>query len=169
MTPKIYVGVDPGMSGGIAALCNGQMRCTKMPATEHDVWQWFEDVRDWPEYPCMTVQCFAVIERVHSMPKQGVASTFKFGYSYGLLRGMLVASGIPFEDVTPQLWQKGLGITPGRGMKRTDFKNRLKARAQCLFPKEKITLATADALLLAEYCRRKCEGKLGLNAPTGVC
>lgn len=115
----------------------------KMPDTERDVWGRIVDGGVRSE---RTV--FAVIERVHSMPKQGVASSFKFGRSYGFLRGCLIASGIPFEEVTPQVWQKALGC-----LSRGD-KNVTKARAQQLFPSLKITHATADALLLAEYARR---------------
>jgi crossover junction endodeoxyribonuclease RuvC len=115
-----------------------------MPATERDVWQWLR-----PE-PDLTYdgQFFAIIEKVHSMPKQGVASSFKFGQSYGFLRGCLVASGIPFEEVSPQVWQKELGC-----LSKGD-KNVTKARAQSLFPQLRITHATADALLICEYARR---------------
>jgi hypothetical protein len=92
----------------------------------------------------------------------------------------LIAAGIRFEDVPPQKWQKALGIAPRKsgktkmvssaddpkvpflctelrevgGESKTVFKNRLKAKAQQLFPEQKVTLATADALLLLEYCTR---------------
>lgn len=112
----------------------------KMPETERDVWEWLQGALGGSD--------FAYIERVHSMPKQGVASSFTFGRSYGFLRGCLIASGIPFEEVTPQTWQKALGC-----LSRGD-KNVTKAKAQQLFPSLKITHATADALLIAEYGRR---------------
>ena len=48
----------------------------------------------------------AVIEKVHSMPGQGVSSTFSFGTGYGQLQGLLAGLGIPFELVTPQAWKK---------------------------------------------------------------
>ena len=86
---------------------------------------------------------------------------FKFGMSYGGLRMALTAAQIPFESATPQNWQKSLGIgKKGKTETRTSFKNRLKAKAQQLFPNLKVTLATSDALLLAEYCRRKRTGSL---------
>ena len=87
------------------------------------------------------------------MPKQGVASSFKFGVSYGLLRMALIASGIPWEEITPNQWQKALGC-----LSRGD-KNTTKARSQQLFPRIKVTHAVADALLLAEFCRRKKTGE----------
>ena len=156
---KIYIGVDPGASGGLAALCDSVVEFVAMPATEFDIWEWFDTVRDRRDD-----SVFACIEKVggfiQGSPQPGSAM-FKFGASYGGLRMALVAAGIPFEEVTPQTWQKALGI-PKRAAteSKTQFKNRLKARAQQLFPDHKITLATCDALLLAEYCRRKRTGTL---------
>ena len=82
------------------------------------------------------------------MPKQGVASTFKFGQSFGFLQGILIAAEIPFELVTPQKWQRYLGC------RTKGDKNITKARAQELFPDIKCTHAVSDALLIAEYGRR---------------
>ena len=82
------------------------------------------------------------------MPGQGVASSFKFGQGFGHLEMALTASGIPHTYVAPQKWQKELQcLTKGD-------KNVSKARAQQLFPHIKVTHAIADALLIAEYCRR---------------
>ena len=78
----------------------------------------------------------------------GVVSSFSFGRGYGNLEMALTAAGIPFERVRPQVWQKALGC-----MTKGD-KNVSKRKAQELFPQLKITHATADALLLAEFGRR---------------
>lgn len=140
----IFLGIDPGQSGGLAFIADSVPDtpfAMAMPDTERDTWTAIAGLSN-PR------PGFAVIERVHSMPKQGVASSFKFGRSYGFLRGCLIASGVPFEEVTPQAWQKELGC-----LSRGD-KNVTKARAQQLFPSLKITHATADALLLAEYAQR---------------
>lgn len=163
--PHMYLGVDPGMSGGMAAVtADGTGAYVSMPATERDVWEWFRQLAYEHAHPSgLATTTFAVIEKVHAMPGNGVSGMFKFGQSYGFLRACLIAAGIPFEEVTSQRWQKALNITPRDkrgGETSTQFKNRLKARAQQLFPNAKVTLATADALLLAEFCRRKCEGKL---------
>lgn len=50
----------------------------------------------------------AIVEQVHSMPGQGVASTFSFGTSYGKILGMLEALGIPYVTCTPGKWQKAM-------------------------------------------------------------
>jgi len=165
-----YIGIDPGKSGGLVLLANGApaVDISPMPSTERDVWNWF---RDRYNYACDD-SFYAVIEKVHAMPgygpicpackrqrNQGVASTFKFGVGYGGLRMALIGIGIPFEEVTPQRWQKDLAIPPKKKEEsRTEFKNRLKAMAQQLFPGEHVTLATTDALLIGEYCRRKHRG-----------
>ena len=150
MSTEVIIGIDPGQSGGIAFLWEGGVqRACKMPETESDVTDLF-DLSISEE-----VAAFAFLEFVHSMPKQGVSSSFKFGRNYGFLRGLLTALKIPFEDVTPQKWQKALGC-----MSRGD-KNVTKQKAQQLFPNVgKITHATADCLLIAEFGRRKRTGTL---------
>jgi len=153
-----YVGIDPGQSGGIVIMSSSTtyrtIQVEVIPATERDIWELLTRLTG--------ALCTAVIEKVHSMPGQGVASTFKFGVGYGGLRMALIAAGIPFEEVTPRSWQKALGIPPKKKAESNSrWKNRLKAKAQQLFPRvEGITLKTADALLIAEYCRRKHEGLL---------
>lgn len=48
----------------------------------------------------------AVIEAVHAMPKQGLSSTFNFGVSYGVIRGVVGAAKIRTHLVTPTKWKK---------------------------------------------------------------
>jgi crossover junction endodeoxyribonuclease RuvC len=132
-----YLGIDPGASGGIALVGSGPPSACKMPETERDISDLFLSLLPLD---------YALIEKVHSMPAQGVSSVFKFGMSYGFLRGMLIAHRIPFGEVQPEKWQKTMNcLTHGD-------KNISKARAQQLFPLIKITHATADALLIAQYC-----------------
>lgn len=146
----ITIGIDPGVSGGIAIIRHGQIpmiECGitvyKMPETETDLVDGLKNIAQ------HLGGCVAYLEKVHSMPKQGVASSFKFGQNYGMVRGVLAALGIRREFVSPQAWQKALGC-----MSKGD-KNVTKSRAQELFPGIKITHAIADALLIAEYGRRE--------------
>ena len=139
----IYLGIDPGCSGGIAAIIPNVVEPFTLKLadkTETDVREWLEEFDP--------TECLAVIEAVASSPQMGVKSAFTFGRSYGFLRGLLVGRRIAFVEARPQAWQKALGcLTKGD-------KNISKARAQQLFPAVKVTHATADALLLATYCRR---------------
>lgn len=137
-----YLGIDPGLKGGLAILDGEGNVCavTKMPATERDILEWLQVKEVEPIE-------FAMIEYVSSSPQMGVTSAFTFGKGYGVLIGLVTAFGIPFEFVTPGKWQKKLGCLTGGD------KNISKRKAQQLFPGEKITHATADALLIAEFCR----------------
>ena len=47
----------------------------------------------------------AYVELVHSMPKQGVVSTFKFGATFGVILGVLAGLGVPTYLVKPQEWK----------------------------------------------------------------
>lgn len=132
------IGIDPGQSGGITFLYEDMSPVVvKMPETESDLW---DSLRGHG-----SLKPYAFIELVHSMPRQGVASSFKFGVGYGGLRMALIAAGIPFETVTPQKWQGAM-----RCLSKGD-KNITKARAQELFPQIKVTHAIADSLLIAAY------------------
>ena len=136
------IGIDPGKSGGLAWCVDGFMQCWPMPKTEHDIAKLIQDFSRFDD-------TFCFIEKVHAMPGQGVTSMFTFGRGYGFLRGCLVSYKIPFDEVTPSTWQKALGC-----MSKGD-KNIPKAKAQQLFPDLNITLKTADAVLIAEWGRRK--------------
>jgi crossover junction endodeoxyribonuclease RuvC len=144
----ILIGIDPGLSGGIACLLeNGAGIVGPMPKTERDI-----EMALSKSGPCK-----ALIEKVHSFPDQGVSSTFKFGMNYGFLRGCLTALKVPFDQVTPRKWQGEFGLVFPKAMNLTitEKKNRHKELAQQLFPHFKVTHATADALLIAEYLRRR--------------
>lgn len=140
-----FIGFDPGGSGGFAVVdeTGAFVHAQKFgDLTERDIWD--------------AVKAFTLgndiglvmCEAVHSMPKQGVASSFKFGASYGFLRGILTASDVRYEFVSPQKWQGKLGCRTGGD------KNITKIVAQQRHPGHKITHAVADALLIAEYARR---------------
>lgn len=138
---KIYIGIDPGKSGGIAFIPErGEPWVDKMPETDRDLFDLLETQDEW--------EPFALIENVSSSPQQGVVSAFTFGKGYGALLMALTARGIPYERVAPGVWQKAMKCLTGGD------KNVSKARAQQLFPALKITHANADALLIAEHCRR---------------
>jgi crossover junction endodeoxyribonuclease RuvC len=52
-----------------------------------------------------------VIEDVHSMPKQGVASSFKFGRGKGVVEGFFAGAGIPLRYVSASKWKKDIGLS----------------------------------------------------------
>lgn len=155
---NLYCGVDPGASGGIALLDpeGAIVDVTPMPETPADIAAYFEEFA-----PRIRM---ATIESVHSFPGQSANSMFKFGWNAGLLHMALIAMKIPFEFALPGKWQQPLGcIVVGRKGPNdhyADKKRFIKARIQELFPQQKVTLKTCDAIGIAEFCRRKSRGLL---------
>lgn len=142
------IGIDPGVGGGMAVVdvdSKDVVDVTAMPGTLRDISDFVEKHKD---------AIGAYIEVVHSMPKQGVASTFTFGQFYGYVQMAVAAHKIRCKDVLPSKWQKALGVQSKKNEAYTKHKSRLKGMAQQLFPKAKVTLKNADALLIAEYGRQ---------------
>jgi len=146
---KNYIGIDPGKNGGIAVLdAEGKvLDLTKMPETPQDL---LEFLRKWKDGSVCT------LERVGGMPGNGGSAMFNFGKGFGHLQMALMALEIPMTDVTPNKWEKAFQMGSSGKFTKTEWKNLLKAKAQQIFPKlgRKVTLATCDALLIAEYGRR---------------
>ncbi len=153
---KVYLGIDPGKQGGLALITQSGivLDSIPMPLTELDLWSWISKKKG-------VTKC--VIEKVHAMPNQGVTSMFTFGEGFGRLKMAATAASIPFELVPPRTWQKGLGIKARDTKKESkpQFKERLRTKAQQLFPKLEVWNGTlglqrsvCDALLIAEYARK---------------
>ena len=145
-----YIGIDPGKSGSICAI-DSSGNAWVVVKTNKSYKEIYHELRD---ATCIKGKCFAVIENVHAMPGQGVASTFKFGESFGMLLGLLATTDVDYVKVSPAAWCKELGLKKSKEESNTDWKNRHKQLARKLFPEVDVTHATADALLIAEYCRR---------------
>lgn len=143
----VAIGIDPGLSGAMAIL-NGTTT-TVIPFGESE---YVGELTKLMTYGSLA-RC--VLERVHSMPKQGVASSFRFGENFGWIRGVLQATYIPYELVLPQRWKREFGVTAD--------KNTAIECARRLFPGVSLRRTAAcrkdddgmaEALLMAEYCRR---------------
>ncbi len=138
------IAIDPGTSGGMACHTGNIVEAVAF-TTEGDAVRWLRAFE-----PDITV---AWMEDVHSSPQMGVRSAFTFGRNFGFWSGALTAMGIPVRLVKPQVWQRGI---PGlSGLQGTPRKAALKAEAQRRFPSMKITYATADAILMADWARSK--------------
>lgn len=163
------VGVDPGATGGISVVTTDRSFASLRSASSTD--------RDTVE-SLMTAlaearfvsegNILAVVEKVASFPGQGAVSTFTFGRRYGIVQGVLLASGIEFHHVQPKTWQKSLGLTlPPKVRnplltakeKRKIKSDRRKAQklaglslASSIYKNlEALDEETADGILLAEY------------------
>lgn len=156
-----YIGIDPGLSGGIATIDGSYAQAWPMPRTERDLLDLLQKLTlvNAENFTGLNprAECFAMIERVGATPQMGVVSAFTFGKGYGALLMALTAAGIPFDQVAPVKWQNIMEVrTPKE--RRAELghkdKNINKRRAQQLFPQLDVTHAIADALLLASYARR---------------
>jgi hypothetical protein len=153
-----YMGIDPGASGGIAVL-NGSgevLAAVPMPATDRDILDSLSVEAE------MGGSVVAVIESVNpGFPGTSKSNMSKLYGSFRALQMALTAAGISYDVVAASKWQRALGIPPRKkSWSRTQWKGLLKAAAQQKFPGTKVTLATADALLQALYCRRLHTGTL---------
>ena len=159
------VAIDPGASGGIAWVCPGEKPCcVPMPQTEGDLIARIKDIvaRNVP-----TV--FYLEDLVKHMGAGIPASTMAvYASNWGFIKGAIQYSGSPLHLVNPRTWAKSLGLgtaSEGAGVTKAEvkrnWKNKLKARAQQLYPHLEITLKTADALLLLEYAIREQRGGQG--------
>lgn len=146
---ETIIGIDPGKNGAIAIRRGNQITALPMPLAgkELDLPAIAEIIRD---------ADLVVIEKVHSMPGQGVTSMFTFGCGYGAIQGITAALQIRTELVAPQTWKSSV-------LKGTK-KDKDAAIAYCrrAFPDVPLVLprcrkphdGLADALCLAEYgCR----------------
>lgn len=145
MKGKDYViGLDPGVSGGVTVLSRSGdlVESLPMPNTLADLWSLIEKYSE---------NSVAWLEKVGSRSGQSAPATFTFGQQYGYLQMALTAARIPFFDVSPQKWQKALGLLSKKGESKTKHKSRMKGAAQQYFPNAKVTLKNADSILIAFY------------------
>ena len=95
-----------------------------------------------------------ILENVHSMPKQGVASSFSFGEGKGMWEGIIAAYNLPLETPSPQRWKKEIMADQGKEKDAARYKaSQLYPNIAHLFSRVKDD-GRAEALLMAEYGRR---------------
>jgi len=144
------MGVDPGVNGGLAVLRGdgtvAHLRAFQPSMTQHEL---IDTVRGGLIKLVAEQGRSVFMEKVGSMPTDSRQGGNTFGRVDGLLRGGVLMAGFTPRDVYPQAWQAAMECMTGGN------KNISKRRAIELFPREKITHNVADALLIAEYGRRR--------------
>ncbi len=96
---------------------------------------------------------FAIVELVASRPGQGVASAFKFGCGFGMVRGVIAASGVPLHLVSPSKWKRHFGLDSDKEKSRAMALRLWPARSD-LFGRKK-DHGRAEAALLARYAAER--------------
>ena len=143
----IILGIDPGVSGAVA-FYNTEIpdRCEvfDLPVVAGVI-----DGRNLAALIRRHSATRAIIEDVHSMPKQGVASTFKFGRAFGTAIGIVEGIGIPVVYVAPTKWKRALCLNSEAEKSRAMALNTFPQTA-ALFARKK-DHNRAEAALLAKY------------------
>jgi hypothetical protein len=104
------IGIDGGLKGGISVIKDNKIiDVIVMPiikGTKGNIY----DINKIIEFlePYSLCKSFVVLEKAHSMPKQGVVSTFKIGECYGIMKGIIQTLKFPFEIVAARTWQKAI-------------------------------------------------------------
>lgn len=116
----IILGVDPGLSGALAFFDVGARSFTvhDMPAYRLARNGKARNELDLYEIARLIDAAHvdsAYVERVGSMPGQGVSSSFAFGKSAGAILGIISAYFIPIIEVAPVTWKRAMGIGSGAG------------------------------------------------------
>ena len=158
----LIIGIDPGLSGALAALdAAGGLRVVDMPA--------LEIVRNGKRKREVDAALLAdaiedlvggqpaevVVEQVGAMPGQGVSSMFGFGQSFGIVLGVLAALRLPVTRVPPATWSKAMGVGkgPDAGRRRA---SELMPQHASLWARKKDD-GRADATLIALFGARSRE------------
>lgn len=142
----VMIGIDPGVTGAVGCLCESapEPLIWDMPANPRDLYERLSGFNS-------NVALQVVVEQAQAMPRQGVSSTFKTGYGYGVIIGVLAATGIPYRTVTPAVWKRAMGL-------QGKDKEASRALARSLWPTAPLGRVKdhgrAEALLLAEFGRR---------------
>jgi hypothetical protein len=147
---KVTIGIDPGKSGGYAIGWGG-LRDIKLHSIGED-FEFVEHIQDLQDHPLIT-SLEAVVELVPPFAGKMIpsSSSFKLGENYGFIQGVLRMAEIPFTLVRPQEWQKGLSGL--QGLTSNKRKKVLMNHAKRFFPNTngRITLKTADAILILRH------------------
>lgn len=152
----IIAAFDPGLTGAVA-FCNSLTKRSPIGVVDLPVMGAGKQVvingTELAALLRQRVVDHAVIEHVHSMPRQGVSSTFKFGTVFGQILGVVQALDIPYELAQPARWKRDMGVAG----KKEDGAEFARGRALELFPSMHDLLSRkkdhnrAEALLLARW------------------
>ena len=97
-------------------------------------------------------ETFVIVEQVSAMPGQGVTSMFNFGQTFGSIKGICAALGLPIFYVRPAKWKKHFElINSSKDASRTKVIEMYPSISARLTKKKDVN--KADAILIARYFR----------------
>ena len=93
---------------------------------------------------------YVIVEQVSAMPGQGVTSMFNFGQTFGSIKGICAALGLPIFYVRPAKWKKHFElINSSKDASRTKVIEMYPSISSRLSRKKDVN--KADAILIARY------------------
>lgn len=170
---NVYIGIDPGKTGA-SAMIDPWGSILFLDAEKIELAAFGESILKFISHG---PGAFVLLEKAQVMPgsvkrrrfgmpegeqkpiEQGRVGIFNYGINYGGYLGMLKALRIPYAEVHPMTWKKEFSLLH-------QPKDASRERAIQLFPqvagdlKRKRDHGRAEALLLAEFARRK---NMGVN------
>ena len=145
-----YCGIDPGLSGAVAFIRpDAAHPANRLAVFDAPLVGGEFDGVAFAKLLAERLPDLVAIEHAFSRPGQGVASTFKFGKTFGQALGVIQAMGIPYELVSPTVWKKSFKISANSP------KDASRLVCRRLYPAAEIPLkkhhGRADAILIAHY------------------
>ena len=152
------IGIDPGLSGGIASLDDLKiydifdmpiMSEGKKNKNQLNSAQLVNIIN---KHVLKKENTFVIVEQVSAMPGQGVTSMFNFGQTFGSIKGICAALGLPIFYVRPAKLKKHFElINSSKDASRTKVIEMYPSISSRLTKKKDVN--KADAILIARYFR----------------
>ena len=150
------IGIDPGLSGGIAVLENNKvLSIFDMPVMSEGK----KNKRQLNSAPLVKLikdniskneEVSVVVEQVNAMPGQGVTSMFNFGQTFGAIKGVCAALSLPIFFVRPAKWKKHFElINSSKDSSRTKAIEMYPSLSNDLAKKKDVN--KSDAILIARF------------------
>ena len=150
------IGIDPGLSGGIAILDNLKIfdlfDMPIMPEGKKNKNQLnsAQLVSIIKKHILQSGDTFVIVEQVSAMPGQGVTSMFNFGQTFGAIKGICASLNLPIFYVRPAKWKKHFElINASKDASRTKVIEMYPSVSDRLRKKKDVN--KADAILIARY------------------
>ena len=150
------IGIDPGLSGAIAILENNKVEkifdIPVMPEGKKNKRQLnsAQLVKLLKDNVSNKEEVAIVVEHVTAMPGQGVTSMFNFGQTFGAIKGICAALGLPIFFVRPAKWKKHFDlINSSKDSSRTKAIEMYPSLSDQLSKKKDVN--KSDAILFARF------------------
>ena len=150
------IGIDPGLSGAIAVLEDIKvLSLFEMPVMAEGK----KNKRQLNSAQLVNIikentngdeEIAVIVEQVNAMPGQGVTSMFNFGQTFGAIKGVCAALGLPVFFVRPSKWKKYFElINSSKDASRTKVIEMYPSFSKQLAKKKDVN--KSDAILIARF------------------